>query len=129
VAWAEPVGDSAPLRARFGKTVPLKAKITIDGVPLRPRTGTPWLVLERLTECGGEVVERLDGAAFRYKDKAWKLNLDTSKLGAGCWRVSVAVGEYEGGAFELMLRDRDGRNRDRDRDRHSDEHETDERGD
>jgi hypothetical protein len=99
-------------KVRIGKKIELRAHIAIDGVALRKKTGTPRLVVERLSACGGAVLERRDGGALKGKGRDWKTDLKTSTLGTGCWRISVAYDGAEGGAFELMVLDKDNRKKD-----------------
>jgi HYR domain-containing protein len=113
VEWGKPIRDSAMYKMKFGKKLELKATIAVDGVTLRKKTTpTPSLIIERLTGCGGAVVERRDGGAFKGKGHDWKLDVKTSKLGVGCWRLSVALDGAEGGAFELMIVDKNTRKAD-----------------
>jgi len=121
VVWSKPIGESDLYKSKVGRTIELKARISLDGAAIRKGDGAPKLVIERLTECGGEVVDRLDGGAFKGKAREWKLELKTSKLGAGCYRLSVALGDAEGGAFELMILDKNGKEKKHDK---NDKHET-----
>lgn len=103
VAWGQPIGAAGTFEANAGRTVPLKALITIDGQPMEAGSAAPRLWLGRLDACGGSIVGVEDGGAFAWDGQAWHRNLDTTLLDGGCWAVAVSVDASVGGTFELSL--------------------------
>lgn len=104
VAWGEPVGAASTVFANRGRTLPLKASIALDGSPVGS-TAVVQVALVRLEACDGVRVETRSGPVMTWDGGRWSANLDTSNLGAGCWRVSAAVDGSSGGTFELRVVD------------------------
>jgi hypothetical protein len=121
VVWGKPIGDGDLYTSKVGKTLELKARVSLDGAAIRKGDGAPRLVLERLTECGGDVVERIDGGALKGNARDWKVELKTKQYGPGCYRISVTLGDAEGGAFELQILDKNGKEKKHGRDDNSED--------
>lgn len=103
VTWNQPIGNAASVSVNGGRTLPLKATITLNGQVLTGPDATPLLVLDRLSACGGSAVERRDAGAMSWEGGVWRLQLDTSTLGGGCWRMSISVGGDLAGTVQLDL--------------------------
>ncbi len=103
VAWNAPIGSSTTIAANAGRTIPLKATITLNGRALNGSDPAPRVVLDQLDACGGNAVLRLDAGAMAWDGNLWRLQLDTSALGGGCWRLSVVADGQEAGTVQLDL--------------------------
>jgi hypothetical protein len=86
--WGSPLdGDAVPaLVGQLGRTIPLKLVGETGG-------GAPALVAERLGACEADAPaqETRPLGAFEWTEGAWRLNLRTADLGAGCWRLVATV--------------------------------------
>jgi hypothetical protein len=109
VAWDSPLSASTPaIVANLGRTIPLKASLTVDGAAWTPSSGAaPGLRLARLDGCsaGAAVLETRDLGAMSWDSGRWTRNLDTSPLSRGCWRASLVVGGAGVGGAVLSLVD------------------------
>jgi HYR domain len=91
-----PIGPSNVVDANGSRSIPVKVRVTLDGSEVV--SGRVALVI---APCGG-------GSAVRSIDMVWSSDrwtakLDTTGLGAGCWRASVVVGGSSVGAFDLRV--------------------------
>lgn len=107
VAWDSPLVASTPaIVANLGRTIPLKASLTVEGAAWTPSSGAaPGLRLARLNGCsaGAAALETRDLGAMIWDSGRWTRNLDTSGMSAGCWRVSLVVGSTGVGDAVLSL--------------------------
>ena len=95
-AWLRPLSASTPaLVGHAGRTLPLKVVVSEGDAPQGPDDITaPVLRTDRLATCAADapaVSTIADGSTFHWSGGAWHVNLDTSRLGAGCVRVSAVV--------------------------------------
>jgi hypothetical protein len=93
-AWDEPIGAAAAISVNSGRTIPVKARATLDGVD---PTGHGTLVI---WACAGGV-ERTVEARWDASAGRWMALLDTSGLAQGCHYVSLAVDGLVFGSFRL----------------------------
>lgn len=97
VIWQEPVGaDTQPFVANRGRTVPVKAVLSVDG-----EVRTSGDVVLTVTPCGGGDPMR---SSMTFSGGRWNAALDTSVLGGACHRVTAWIDGLEAGSFELELR-------------------------
>jgi hypothetical protein len=86
--WGSPLdGDAVPaLVGQLGRTIPLKLVGDTGGE-------APVLVAERLGACEADAPaqETRPLGTFEWTEGAWRLNLRTVDLGAGCWRLVATV--------------------------------------
>jgi hypothetical protein len=86
--WGSPLdADAVPaLVGQLGRTIPLKLHGATGGE-------VPALVAERLGACDADAPaqETRPLGAFAWTDGAWRLNLRTADLDAGCWRLVASV--------------------------------------
>jgi hypothetical protein len=88
-AFGRPLGDGVPsLTANQGRTIPLKLTVAGDFA------GAPTLRLERLDACAAEAtaLATRSGGGFAWGDAGWQLNLATSSMAGGCWRLVALAG-------------------------------------
>ncbi|HEV8490028.1 MAG TPA: HYR domain-containing protein [Candidatus Limnocylindrales bacterium] len=100
--WEPPFGDESPFVANGRGTLPLKGEFTLNGEAVVP-PAAPRLVLERSAECGGPVLETVDGGAFDWAGDRWTLQLRTGQLTPGCWRASVSIDGSVGGSIFILV--------------------------
>lgn len=101
VEWGDPVGDATDLTVTLGRSLPLKAKAWLDGVPLAgPATFEVW-------GCAARSAAPLTSAAATWQADAgrWMAVLDTSGLGPGCHSVVLVAGGRALGSFTLDVVD------------------------
>ncbi len=96
VTWGEPIGGADPFVANRGRTVPVKATITVGGV--RATTGSATL---RIVPCGGGTAVQLP---LSQSAGRWEASIDTGVLPGGCHVVTAWWEGVEAGAFRLELR-------------------------
>ncbi len=96
VTWGEPIGSADPFVANRGRTVPVKATITVDGV--RATRGSATL---RIVPCGGGPAVELP---LSQSAGRWEASIDTGTLPGGCHLVTAWWQGLEAGAFGLELR-------------------------
>lgn len=95
-AFDEPIGHDRAIAGAAGRTVPVKARIVRDGMPV-----TSGLVVLRLARCD-------DGRAIgspspmAWQGERWMLGLDTAGL-EGCSRATVSLDGIDAGSFLLRL--------------------------
>jgi hypothetical protein len=96
--WDEPVGDGGQLSIGGGRTIPIKVQVFRDGVEVNE--GSPLLTV---TSCDGGSVLESSSLEFGNGNGRWSGHLDTSDLGAGCYKVTVMVGDAATGSFNLKV--------------------------
>jgi hypothetical protein len=85
--WGSPLTDAVPaLVGQLGRTIPLKLHGATGGE-------APVLVAERLGACEADAPaqETRPLGTFEWTEGAWRLNLRTADLDAGCWRLVATV--------------------------------------
>lgn len=98
--WLEPVGaGTTTFVASFGRTVPVKALLALDGVAVT--TGAATLAV---APCGGGSPLELPMA---FGGGHWKALVDTTGLVGPCHTVTALVDGHVAGAFTLELRGAD----------------------
>lgn len=101
VEWGDPVGDAAGLTVSLGRSLPLKARARLDGVPLAgPAAFEVW-------SCTTRSAGPVETAAATWQADAgrWMAVLDTSGLGVGCHSVALVAGGMALGSFALEVID------------------------
>ncbi|MEW6225669.1 MAG: HYR domain-containing protein [Chloroflexota bacterium] len=101
--WGSPLDTGAvpALVGQLGRTVPLKLHGLAGGE-------APSLVAERLEACAADspARETRPAGTFDWTDGAWRLQLRTGDLGAGCWRlVATRAGVPVATAVVLLVPD------------------------
>jgi hypothetical protein len=99
-AWESPIGgDPAFLVGNFGRTVPVKADLFVDGV--EKSSGSVTLTA---APCGGAPVWA-EAMTWQADVSRWAGHLDTDQLpGPGCYTVTAALDGGAGPSFQLDLR-------------------------
>lgn len=101
VEWGDPVGEATGLTVALGRSLPLKARAWLDGVPLAgPATFEVW-------SCAARSATPVQSAAATWQADAdrWMAVLDTSALGVGCHSVVLVAGGMVLGSFALEVID------------------------
>ena len=97
--WGEPVASSGDtFVGNFGRTIPIKVSIFVNGVEQRSGHGASLAVVA----CGGgtPVVTGLDWDGGR-----WAGHLDTGRLaGPGCYLATASLDGHDAGFIEIDLR-------------------------
>ncbi|MEW5991223.1 MAG: HYR domain-containing protein [Chloroflexota bacterium] len=101
VEWGDPVGDGGTVTATRGRTLPLKARAWLDGLPLAGSAA--FEVRSCAARSAGPV--RVAAATWRADAGRWMAVLDTSGLAAGCHTVALVRGGATLGVFALELLD------------------------
>jgi hypothetical protein len=98
VAWEDPI-QGVGVTATRGRSVPVKVRAWLDGVA---QNGAGTLVV---TPCGAVSADATTSvnAAWQADAGRWMAVLDTSGLGAGCYRVELVVGGQGLGSFGLDI--------------------------
>ena len=99
VEWGDPVGDSPAVTVTQGRSLPLKARAWLDGLPLAgPATFEVWSCTAR---AAGPVVTA--SAEANAGGARWMAVLDTSELGTGCHTVALVLEGSVLGQFGLEV--------------------------
>jgi hypothetical protein len=101
VAWDEPVGDGATLVVQGARTVPVKLRAWVDGVPVR--SGGPGL---EVRPCGADPAtppEQTATLEFKPSQDRWAGHLQTVGLAFGCHRVALVAGGLDLAGFRLDI--------------------------
>lgn len=97
VAWDPPIGEASSVAVNVGRTLPVKVRAWLDGLPV----GSGDAALG-VTDCGatgtGQPVVQL---TFRPDVGRWSANLDTSGIAAGCHAVRLIADGAVLGSFVL----------------------------
>ncbi len=91
-----PIGPSNAVDANGSRSIPVKARLTLDGADVT--TGAATLVVSR---CGGGTSVR--SVDLVWASARWTGKLDSSGLADGCWRASVVVGSAVLGGFDVNV--------------------------
>jgi hypothetical protein len=91
-----PIGPSNAVDANGSRSIPVKARLTIDGSEVT--TGAASLVVG---VCGGATAVR--SVDLIWSSGRWTGKVDTSDLGAGCWRANAVVGSAVFGGFDIRV--------------------------
>jgi hypothetical protein len=110
--WAPPVGDDAYVRAEPGRTIPVAARATLDGVPRA--SGAAQLVVGAcpavvaVGQVANAVVSEAP-VALRWdrESRRWFGLLRTSGLAPGCHAATLELDGVAFGSFQLDLRSPD----------------------
>ncbi|TAK02704.1 MAG: HYR domain-containing protein [Chloroflexota bacterium] len=101
VEWGDPVGAAAELRVSLGRSIPLKVRAWLDGLPQAgPAAFEVW-------SCTARSTGSLQTAAAGWNADAarWMAVLDTSGLAAGCHTVALVRDGTSLGSFVLEIVD------------------------
>jgi hypothetical protein len=96
-AFEAPIGPSDALDINPGRTLPVKATITADGLPV-----TSGSVTLALSDCGGGPIG--SPIPVTYQDGRWFLGLDTNGL-AGCTVGTLLLDGRATGTFTMLASD------------------------
>ena len=98
--WREPVaGPDATFTANWGRNVPVKVELSIDGVVRT--SGEAELLLSPCATGSGTRLTLVPG------NGRWAVGLDTSALDGSCYTVTATIDGLEAGSFRLELRGAD----------------------
>ena len=95
--------------ARLGRTLPVKADISVAGSRLVPAAGRPGPTLraDRVDACrrGAAVTGSVELGAMRWQGGRWRQLVRTTSLEAGCWQLVVVVDGADAGAAGVRFID------------------------
>jgi len=101
VEWGDPVRDGTDLTVSLGRSLPLKARAWLDGLPLAgPASFEVWSCTARSP---GPV--RTAAATWQADASRWMAVLDTSGLAVGCHTVALVRDGTALGSFTLQVTD------------------------
>jgi hypothetical protein len=96
VAWGEPVsGNPASLTANGGRSIPIKARVTRNGIDVTTGDG-----ILRVTACDATTPTAEMGLTWSGR---WTGKVDTSTLAGGCYHVAIVIDGVEAGWFRLDI--------------------------
>ena len=93
--WEDPVGASAGIVVNGSRTIPVKARLTLDGQPITGGAGMLTVV-----SCDGGAPVDTEPLAVQSNGR-WMGHLSTDGLAAGCYRVTASVDGQAIGSFQL----------------------------
>jgi len=101
VLWDEPVGEGSWLMVHGNRTIPVKLRAWLDGVPVT--VGAPELVVSACGDSLAATMERSVPVSYQVDSARWMGHLATAGLAVGCHRVELSAGGVTFGAFSLEL--------------------------
>jgi hypothetical protein len=94
--WLEPVGGGGTFVANRGRALPVKVRLSVDGV--ERRDGTANLAI---APCAGGPAAVV---ALTFGGGRWIATIDTGPIAAACSTVEASIDGVVAGAFTLELR-------------------------
>lgn len=94
--WLEPIGEGSAFVSNRGRSLPVKVRLTVDGV--ERTAGTAWL---GIVPCGGGEELRL---ALTSTGGRWQATIQTASLPTDCATVTAVYDGAAAGSFRLELR-------------------------
>lgn len=107
--FVSPLSGPGPLALNPGRTLPVKASLSVEGTAWTPASGAaPRLVAIPAASCQAGAPAAgspIDLGPMDWDGSRWRTNMDTTRLPSGCARLALSAGDGPVGAAMVRLQE------------------------